>query len=227
MNTAIDLEISQIKQQITATQPPGVRLELCKSAITRAKTRAVRAEEILKLAGENKMQADKDLEEKERDRRQIEAELKAGATPVSDSNCLASLQEGMRRVVGEMETGGQVPAEMVGQARAQMQALFMQLSTLAQQCQAQAAAHQPAAQHLAQPAYILQQQPPAPAAAYPQVWCTHPQQQQQMAVGAAPVLAGVQPVFADAPIPETPVKPVHMMMTPIAPNSPVCVPSVL
>ena len=128
----MDAEIANAKRDIINMKPLGMRLETCKSALSRAQQRAERLTSIIAEAMKVKEAADKEIADLGR---QVAAmELQMGAGGSEDADCLGVLKTGMIRVLEEMATGGMVNRETIGAARVQMEGLFNNLSSLSMQC---------------------------------------------------------------------------------------------
>ena len=131
-----------LKKKITNSKPLAARIESCRGAMERAQRRRQAALEALQLAQATFKEADQNACVKEGELKSMEAEYLATAqkhltVEAQDETCLDALQNNMKRVLQEMESGGKVDQSLLSGAYTQMASLFQGLTAISDQCKQQ------------------------------------------------------------------------------------------
>ena len=157
---------AELKGKLSATKPLGVRLDGCRAALARARSRLVTAEETVRAAHQARDEAAEQVQQFEAELRDLETVIQPQQSE-SNSNSIGRLQSGLEQVVNEMAASPHTSQQEVQSVMAQMTGLFRQVSEISARClqqglaqghlQAQSAAAPPAVAPTASPTSIQPQ----------------------------------------------------------------------
>ena len=133
------MQQEELKKAISNSRPFGARLDGCKAALARARSRLDEATNNVLVAQQQQTEASNQVMKLEADLKDLEQSVVEQDATQEKADCLQHLQKQMAKVVEEMVTSGNVQRGEVDETVKQMEVLFGGLQTIHQRASSRTA----------------------------------------------------------------------------------------